>query len=113
MFGRGFVANIPYGYVQKGIDSDVFVHFDGKLQTYVCDGCILESPTTLHSCESAWDMLAHLSEHDTAGHKVPLWALADLKKAAEGDDSDIAWLKAPLTDEEKTCFADHDPKGNP
>jgi hypothetical protein len=74
-------------YCRFGNDSDVYVYLD--VSGYLCCcGCSLKDDWKYFSTD---DLLAHLSEHDDAGHDVPPDAIEQL--LAERKDND-AWIAA-------------------
>lgn len=62
-------------YARFGGDSDVYVFFNNA-GYYECCGCRLGGWPML---DTPGEMLAHLSEHQRAGHKVPAEAIEALK----------------------------------
>jgi len=68
-------------YATKGQrDSDVHVYSDGDYLH--CLNCILDANFDTVSLDTYPLMLAHLAEHQAAGHQVPYAALERLQKEA-------------------------------
>lgn len=64
-------------YARFSPDSDVYVYFNGE-GTYTCCGCKLRRDDWDHATPEK--ILAHLAEHEKAGHMVPTHCTKRLKK---------------------------------
>ncbi len=67
-------------YATKGRDSSVYVYSDGN--HLHCLDCMLDTDLDTISLDSYPAMLAHLAEHQAAGHQVPYAALEKLQREA-------------------------------
>jgi hypothetical protein len=69
--------------------SDVYVYEGDGL---VCSGCLLDGEN--HEYFTTAEMVAHLRQHEQAGHLVPSTLIPALLVGAESTDADLA-EKAP------------------
>lgn len=76
-------------YARFGRDSDVYVFLStqGGLE---CCRCDLLRESESYIAKSTSEMLTHLEQHRSQGHRVPEDCVTDLKADAVENDADIA-----------------------
>lgn len=80
--------------VRFGTDSDVYVYCGEK--GYVCCGCRLDGCDGEFIGADEAAMLAHLSQHRAAGHKVPDAAFETLRGGADRTRKYLFWAKIQM-----------------
>ncbi len=66
-------------FARFGLDSDVYVYEDTR-GGFVCERC--PGVGQEYRCQTADEMLTHLLDHRAKGHRVPEYAIEELRTEA-------------------------------